>query len=208
MPIDFPDYSINFNKILAGVPEAIVGLGGVPDLTDPMSTYRYLEKRRTNIIESVKQRPLIRMWDKNMVYVGQVAQERSVMVEEVMADTGAGNIVIRRDNWLSDFLLFDRRAEEDVHITMDPIATQPDWRTRWGGKVVGVNAKRDSEGLHTVELEMLSNREHLKHLLAGRESHLLRPRFSCRRCGSCRGTAAPRCPSPCSSIWRGSFSRS
>jgi hypothetical protein len=164
---DTASFSLDFNKILAGVPEAIVGVGGVPDLTDPMSTYRYLEKRRTNIIESVKQRPLMRLWDKNMVYVGQIAQERSVMVEEAMADSGAGNIVIRRDNWLSDFMLFDRRAEEDLHITIDPIPTAPDWRTRWGGKVMACNAKRDSEGLHTVELELISNREHLKHLLAG-----------------------------------------
>ena len=132
-----------------------------------MATFRYMEKRRETIIESVKQRPLVRLWDKDMRPIGQIAQERSVMVEEVMADSGAGNCVIRRDNWLSDFILHDRRMEEDLHITVDPIATAPDWRTRWGGKVIGVNAKRDTEGLHTVELEMVSNREHLKHLLAG-----------------------------------------
>jgi hypothetical protein len=165
--IDFPDYSIDFNKALTAIPEHIVGKHGVPDLTDPFSSYRYLEKRRSNIIESVKQRPLVRLWDKDMQFVGQIAGERSVMVEEVMAEAGAGNIVIRRDNWLSDFILYDRRAEEDLHVTVDPIATAPDWRTRWGGKVIGVNAKRSSEGLHTVELEMISNREHLTHLLAG-----------------------------------------
>ncbi|MUL44462.1 hypothetical protein FZI85_17205 [Mycobacterium sp. CBMA293] len=132
-----------------------------------MIIYRYLEKRRQVEIESVRQRPLLRLWDKNMHYIGQIAQERSVMVEEVMADSGAGSIVLRRDNWLSDFILNDRRMEEDLHVTMDPIATSEDYRTRWGGKVIGVNAKRDAQGLHTVELEMVSNREHLKHLLAG-----------------------------------------
>lgn len=165
--IDFPDYSIDFNKALASIPDHIVGRDGVPDLTDPMAYYRYLEKRRSTTIESVRQRPLIRLWDKDMRYVGQVAQERSVMVEEVMADSGAGQLAIRRDNWLSNFILHDRRVEEDLHFTLDPIATAPDWRTRWGGKVIGVNAKRDSEGLHTVEMEMVSNREHLKHLLGG-----------------------------------------
>lgn len=165
--IDFPDWSIDFNRALAAVPDHIVGREGVPDLTDPMAVYRYLEKRREVIVDSVLQRPLIRLWDKNMRFVGQIAQERSVMVEEVMADSGAGTCVIRRDNWLSNFILHDRRVEEDLHFTLDPIATAPDWRTRWGGKVIGVNAKRDAEGLHTVELQMVSNREHLKHLLAG-----------------------------------------
>lgn len=167
MPIfDFPDYSIDFNRALTAIPELIVGEAGVPDLTDPMTSYRYLEKRRQNLIESVKQRPLIRLWDKDMHYVGQIAAERSVMCEEVMAEAGAGNIVIRRDNWLSNFILYDRRVEEDLHVTLDPIPTQPDWRTRWGGKVIGVNAKRDKDGLHTVELEMVSNREHFSHVLA------------------------------------------
>jgi hypothetical protein len=166
MTLDLSDWSLDFNRALSAVPEHIVGLDGVPDLTDPMASYRYLEKRRQTVIESVRQRPLIRLWDKNMDFVGQLAGERSVMLEEVMADSGAGTITIRRDNWLSDFILNDRRIEEDLHITMDPIATAPDWRTRWGGKVIGVNAKRDAQGLHTVELEMVSNREHLKHLLA------------------------------------------
>ncbi|ORV20969.1 hypothetical protein AWB98_01340 [Mycolicibacterium conceptionense] len=162
-----PDWSIDFNQALSSIPDHIVGQAGVPDLTHPMAAYRYLEKRRETVIESVRQRPLLRLWDKNMRYVGQIAQERSVQLTEAMADSGGGNIVIRRDNWLSDFILNDRRMEEDLHVTMDPIATAPDWRTRWGGKVIGVNAKRDAQGLHTVELEMVSNREHLKHLLAG-----------------------------------------
>jgi len=165
--IDFSDYSIDFNRALASIPDHIVGRNGVPDLTDPMAYYRYLEKRRSVTIESVRQRPLIRLWDKNMRPIGQIAQERQVMVEEVMADSGAGQCVIRRDNWLSNFILHDRRMEEDLHITVDPIATAPDWRTRWGGKVISVNAKRDKDGLHTVEMEMVSNREHLKHILGG-----------------------------------------
>lgn len=139
----------------------------MPDLTDPLATYRYLEKRRQVTIDSVRQRPLLRLWDKDMKLIGQIASERSVMVEEVMADSGGATVTLRRDNWLSDFILYDRRVEEDLHITMDPIASAPDWRTRWGGKVLNVNAKRDSEGLHTVELEAVSNREHLKHILAG-----------------------------------------
>ena len=173
MPVyDAPDYSIDFNKTLGGalasIPEQIIGKGGTPDLTDPMSTYKYLEKRRETIIDSVRQRPLLRLWDKDHRSTSaRSPPEKSVMVEEVMTDSGSGTIAIRRDNWLSDFILLDRRMEEDVHVTLDPIATKTGWESRWGGKMINCNAKRDSSGLHSVELELLSNREHAKHVLAG-----------------------------------------
>lgn len=147
--------------------DRIIGATQAPTVGDPMSAYRYLEARRRTQIAETKQRPLLRLWDKNMQFIGTIAQEKSVRVEEVMADSGTGTCVIRRDNWLSDFILYDRRAEEDLHFTLDPNPTNRSWRTRWGGKVTGVTAKRSNDGLHTVEMEMVHNREHVKHLLAG-----------------------------------------
>ena len=146
-----------------------IATSGVPDaLIEPRETYRYLEHRRQVILDAPRQRPLIRLWDKNMLPLGRIAQEKSMSVEELMADSGAGSVVIRRDNWLSNFILHDRRIEEDVHITVDIAPTQPDiWQTRWGGKVTGIDAHRDSKGIHTVEMELVHNREHWKHLLAG-----------------------------------------
>lgn len=129
--------------------------------------YRYLDARRQAVVQTYHQRPLIRVWDENMHPIGQIAQEKSVQVEELMADSGSAGVVIRKDNWLSNFLLYDRRAEQDLHLTFDPIPTQQDWPMRWGGKVTTVAAKRDNTGLHTVELQAVSNREHLKHVLAG-----------------------------------------
>lgn len=149
------------------LPQFNIAEEGVPNhLYDPMSAYRYMEGRRQTIIDSGRQRPLLRLWDKDMNFLGQIAQERSVSVEELMTDSGAGSCVIRRDNWLSNFILYDRRIEEDLHFTLDPIPTATDWRTRWGGKITGVQAKRSADGLHTIELEMVSNREHYKHILA------------------------------------------
>lgn len=139
----------------------------VPDPSNPLSAYRYLEARRELYKQQKRERPLLRLWDKNMNFIGTIAQEKSVRVEELMADSGSATCVIRRDNWLSDFMLYDRRAEEDLHFTLDPIPTNRSWRTRWGGKVTAVNAKRSSEGLHTVEMEMIHNREHVKHILGG-----------------------------------------
>lgn len=149
------------------LPSYQIGADAPPVQLDPISAYNYLYKRRQTLIDSVNQRPLLRLWDRNMNPIGTIGKEQSVMVEEVMADSGSGNCVIRQDNWLSNFILYDRRAEEDLHFTLDPIPTKRSWRTRWGGKITNIHAKRDNTGLHTVEMEMVHNREHVKHLLAG-----------------------------------------
>ena len=152
------------NSHLPGLPE--IGVNGVPQpKANPLEAYRYLEARRQTITDSLRQRPLLRLWDKDMNYLGQIAQEKSVQVDEVAADSGGASIVVRRDNWLADTILYDRRAVEDLHITLDPNPTQRSWRTRWGGKVTAAHAKRGKDGLHTIELEAISNREHLKHIL-------------------------------------------
>lgn len=144
-----------------------VGLGGPPDpAKDPYSAYRYLDTRRETIIQSYHQRPMLRVWDENHEFIGHLTGEKSVQAEELYADTGSAGVVIRKNAWLSDFLLHDRRAEQDLHLTIDPVPTQQDWPLRWGGKVTSINGKRDSRGIHTVELQAAHNREHLKHVLA------------------------------------------
>lgn len=151
---------------MKNMPTEQIAANGVPNPHgDPLVAYRYLEHRRQMVTESLRQRPLLRLWDKDMNYIGQIAQEKSVQVEEVASDSGGASIVVRRDNWLSDTILYDRRAVEDLHITLDPNPTRTDWRTRWGGKVTSVSAKRGADGLHTIELQAVSNREHLRHIL-------------------------------------------
>ncbi len=151
----------------AGFLDRVIAETQAPTVGNPLIAYRYLEGRRRLYAEQTRQRPLLRLWDKNMNFIGNIAQEKSVKVEELMADSGTANVVIRRDNWLSDFMLYDRRAEEDLHFTLDPVPTNRSWRTRWGGKITNVNAKRSADGLHTVELEAIHNREHVKHILGG-----------------------------------------
>jgi len=151
----------------AGLTFPTIGLGGAPDpASAPSSSYQYIDARRKNLIASAHQRPLLRLWDENHLYIGNIAQEIKVDCEELMSDSGGGNVTIRKDNWLSDFILYDRRAEQDLHLTIDPIPTQRSWRTRWGGKITNVSAKRDSGGLHTIDLQAVHNREHLKHIVA------------------------------------------
>ncbi|AYQ98510.1 minor tail protein [Mycobacterium phage Reptar3000] len=145
-----------------------IGVGGAPDpVKAPLSAYRYLDARRDVIDEEAKARPLIRLWDKHMRYIGTVAAEKSVDAEEMLHDTGQGDIVLRADDWLVDFLRTDVRKDEDLHITIDPYPNRRNWRWRWGAKVVNVRVKRDENGTRSVVFECAHNREHWKHLYFG-----------------------------------------
>lgn len=144
---------------------SISGLTGVPDAhKDPLSSYRYIISRRNVIIGSHKQRPLIRLWDKNMNLIGRITGERSVSWQELMHSAGAASITISKSNWLSEFLIKDVRADEDLHITIDPRPTKRSWRTRWAGKVTAAHIKRTSEGVHEITLDLISVWEHWRHI--------------------------------------------
>ncbi|OBF77099.1 hypothetical protein A5751_23265 [Mycolicibacterium fortuitum] len=146
--------------------DRLIGEKGKPDpVTDPMSAYRYLRGRRDVIEAAANQRPMLRLFDKNMEPVAQIAGERLASVEEMATDSGQANVVLRYENWLTDFILHQTKVHEDLHLVVDPNPSAPTWRTRWGGKVTGIIAKRDSSGIHTLELEAISNRQHAKNLL-------------------------------------------
>lgn len=135
--------------------------------SDPISTYRYLDSRRRTLEGAHRQRPLVRMQDKNLKQLAQIGDERSVRFEEIAADTGEAGVVIRGGDYLADWVRNAVRIEEDLHLSIDPNPTQPSWKTRWGGKITQINVKRDSGGIHTVELIASSQREHLKNILVG-----------------------------------------
>ena len=147
----------------------VVGADGrAPNpVTAPISAYRYLDGKREIMEQEARTRPLIRIWDRSMKYIGTVAGEKSVSVEELLHDTGTGEVVIRADDWLIDFLRRDVRKDEDLHITVDPNPNRRNWRTRWGGKITNVRVKRDEDGTRSVVLECTHNREHWKHLYFG-----------------------------------------
>lgn len=139
---------------------------GIPDpRKDPLRAYKYIKKRRRAIFMSHRQRPLLRIWDKDMNFIGRIPLEKSVDWQELMYSAGGGQITItRKNNWLSDFLINDVRAEEDLNVTIDPNPTKRTWERRWGGKVTRAHIKRTSEGIHEVQLEMISNWEHWRHI--------------------------------------------
>lgn len=155
-------------KPSTGVPLPQIGSGGRPKGgTDPLSSYIYLDARRRVMDAEAKQRPLIRLWDNRMRYIGTIASEKSVNAQQILHDTGSGDIVINGNDWLVEFLRTDVRTEEDLHITIDPYPNNRNWRWRWGAKITNVRVKRDPDGLHTITLECAENREHWKHLLFG-----------------------------------------
>src|SRR6185312_8313587 len=101
--------------------------------TDPMSAYRYLNARRQTIVDSARQAPLIRMQDKNLRHLTSIGQEMSCRFEEIASDTGEAGVVIRGGDYLGQFVRSAVRIEEDLHLSIDPFRTNPNWRTRWGG---------------------------------------------------------------------------
>ncbi|QXN76703.1 hypothetical protein [Mycobacterium phage Maco7] len=153
------------NSLFAAM-EAAKEESGPPDpRNNPLRALRYARTRRNVIVKSYKQRPLIRVWDKNHDYIGRITAEKSVDWQELMYSPGSAKILLRRNNWLSDFLIKDVRADEDLHITIDPRPTKRSWETRWGGKVTAAHIRRTSDGAHEIELECISNWTHWQHLI-------------------------------------------
>jgi hypothetical protein len=156
--------TLEFTRYLDVMRDKLIDAYTKPDPSNPIATYRYLRRRSEMLTESAQQRPLVRLQDSNLNHKARIGSELSCRTEEIATDVGEGAIVLRGGDYLADFVK-RIRIEEDLHISVDPIATKPTWRTRWGGKITTVNAKRDSKGVHTVELIATSNREHQKHTL-------------------------------------------
>jgi hypothetical protein len=58
-------------------------------------------------------------------------------------------------------------VQEDLHITIDLNPNQRSWHTRLGYRVQSVRAVKHDDGTRTVELDLISLREHAKHILLG-----------------------------------------
>jgi hypothetical protein len=135
--------------------------------TDAISKWRLLDARRQIVLDAARQRPLLRLWDKKFSYLGTVGLEKSAEYQRLMDDSGTGLIVLRWSDWLANLCAHDTRVQEDLHITIDPNPNQRSWRTRLGYRVTAVRAVKHEDGTRTVELDLISLREHAKHILLG-----------------------------------------
>lgn len=160
---------LQFTRHMAQVfQDNIIGALSKPlPATDPLAAYRYNEARARTLQNGFRQRPLIRMQDKNLQQFASIGGERSVRFEEIATDTGEAGVVLRGGDYLADFVRNAVRLEEDLHLSIDINPLRLSHLTRWGGKITTINAKRDSSGIHTVELIASAQREHLKHVLVG-----------------------------------------
>lgn len=138
----------------------------MPDLlTAPAMTATYLQGVRDVIIASSKQRPLVRISDGNLENFYELDGEIDCSVEDLMDDTGKLTITVLWENWLQDLMVNDTLLVEDLNILVDPDPLNPDWRTRWGGKVTELHIKKDDKGTHSIQIVALHFREHAKRLL-------------------------------------------
>jgi hypothetical protein len=143
------------------------GIPDVPDpLTAPASCATYLNGLRTVTINTWKhQRPLIRITDGDLNIMSELKGELSCSMEDLSDDTGKVKLTILYDNWLVDWMTNQTMLVQDLNLIIDPIPTQPDWRTRWGGKITELHVKKDEKGIHSIEITALHFREHAKRLL-------------------------------------------
>jgi hypothetical protein len=142
------------------------GASGVPDLlTSPLQCASYLTGLRDLAVQQGKQRPLIRLGDANLDILTELRGELSCSLEELLADTGKTVLKIHHDNWLVDYLTKQTMPVADLHLIIDPIPTQQNWRWRWGGKITEIHVRRTTKGEYEIELTALSFYEHAKRLL-------------------------------------------
>jgi hypothetical protein len=131
---------------------------------DAITKFRLLDARRQLVLDSNRQRPLLRLWDKRFSYLGTVCAERSSEYGRMMDDSAAGTVSLAWSDWLADLCAHQTRVEEDLHLTIDPNPNARHWRTRLGYRVTSVRAVKHDDGTKTIELDIISLREHAKHL--------------------------------------------
>ncbi|QBZ72708.1 minor tail protein [Gordonia phage Phendrix] len=106
-----------------------------------------------------RQRPLVRLFDKDWEQVGILQGEVEASFESRMFDTGEGNIKLMGDHKWREWLVYELEEEEDVHIVVDVPGI------RWSGKVSTIQDIETDNGLKYVNLTILDDREHLKKII-------------------------------------------
>jgi hypothetical protein len=159
----------SFENIFSGIGKpnfAPNGINGAPNgTTDSVSSINYIMNKRGVIERSAQQRPMVRLADKDLNIIGELTGELSQEFEEIMSDSGSAKYVLHVSNWLVDYIVNLTHVEEDLHLIFDPFPNNRTWRNRWGGKMHTINVQRKSDGTSIVEMQAVSNREHMKKLL-------------------------------------------
>lgn len=138
------------------------------DMT-PEVKQQLLERRWAYMNRKVK-KPLIRLWDKDMQLIAELANVESWSWEELANDDGEARVTFagKQNDWLREVVTHQTKIAEDLHITFDPDPDKPhDFKNRWGGKVLIVEDVEEMESVSYTTLHCISNRRHLRGILLG-----------------------------------------
>lgn len=105
--------------------------------------------------------PLVRLWDGDWNYVGEVHREISAKFTLPENETGVGIVELPAHYYLSKWLTnHDDRATANVFITVDKDGA------RWSGMLDDLELYKDDTGRRVVKASFKSDYEHLKHIIA------------------------------------------
>ena len=102
------------------------------------------------MIDANRQRPLLRLWDKQFSYLGTVSAERVGEYGRMMDASAAGTISLAWSDWLADLCAHQTRVEEDLHLSIDPNPNARHWKTRLGYRVTAVRSVKHDDGTKSV----------------------------------------------------------
>lgn len=107
-------------------------------------------------------KPLVRLWDGDWNFRGEVYNEIEASFQVINNETGKGTIVLPATYYLSRWMTdVDARAgHKNIFITVDYQGT------RWSGALDELRQEKDETGYRTVTATFLHDYEHLKHIIA------------------------------------------
>ncbi|MBF6428686.1 phage tail protein [Nocardia cyriacigeorgica] len=107
-------------------------------------------------------KPLVRLWDGDWNFRGEVYNEIEASFQVISNETGKGTIVLPASYYLSRWMTdVDARAgHKNIFITVDYQGT------RWSGALDELRQEKDETGYRTVTATFLHDYEHLKHIIA------------------------------------------
>ncbi|QEM41568.1 minor tail protein [Gordonia phage Forza] len=130
-----------------------------PTLMKPSEIRSHLLQRTIDDARRRRERPLIRVFDKDWEPRAILMGEIEASFETRMFDTGTGNIKLMGNHKLRSWLVEELEEEEDVHIVVDVPGI------RWSGKVSTITDAQTDNGLEYINIDILDEREHLKKII-------------------------------------------
>lgn len=105
--------------------------------------------------------PLMRIWDGDWVYRGEVHREITASFQVLNNETGIGQIEMPASYYLSKWMtdVDGRAGHKNIFITVDYNGT------RWSGMLDELEQYKDADGQRNVRATFKHDYEHLKHII-------------------------------------------